>query len=48
MPQLYAKVRRRMDRGVDLVRRGIAQAAFRSPAGRLPPFDRAILECVGT
>src|ERR1700722_11463973 len=46
MPQLYAKVRRRMNRGMDLVRRGIARAAFRSPASRLPPFDRAILNAL--
>jgi hypothetical protein len=44
MPQLYAKVRRRMDRGLGLVRRGVAQATFRSPIDRLPAFDRAILD----
>ena len=44
MPELYAKVRRRMDRGAKLVRRGIAQATFRSPAARLPAADRAILD----
>jgi hypothetical protein len=44
MADLYAKVRRRMTRGVDAVRRGVAQTTFRSPAARLAPFDRAILD----
>jgi hypothetical protein len=44
MPQLYAKLCRRMNRGAATLRRGASKAVFRSPAGRLPPFDRAILE----
>ncbi len=44
MPELFAKVRRRMDRGVGMMRRGLAQAIFRSPVGHLPAFDRTILE----
>jgi hypothetical protein len=44
MPELYAKVRRGMNRGVGLIRRGLAQATFRSPVARMTPFDRAILD----
>lgn len=46
MPELYAKVRRRMTRGIGAVRRGLAQATFRTPAARLPAFDRAILDAL--
>jgi hypothetical protein len=44
MPQLYAKISRRMNRGAAALRRGASKAIFRSPADRLLPFDRAILE----
>lgn len=44
MADLYAKVRRRMTRGRDMVRRGLAQTTFRSPASRLNAFDRALLD----
>ena len=44
MSELYAKVRRRIARGVGMVRRGVAHAIFNSPASRLSAFDRTILE----
>ena len=44
MSDSYAKVRRRMTRGLGMARRIIAQATFQSPARRLPEFDTSILE----